>query len=137
MSNIFRQRFVLLTLFVLLSFVSTDVIIVPIPSVSLDTPITDQDIAIIARDYLVSWEEISPHLELTPPQENSIRRTFRIYEDQKREALRKWKEKKGNGATYNSFITAAETISNKLLADSVRALLKKEKLQHTSTGLLM
>ena len=137
MSNIFRQRFVLLTLFVLLSFVSTDVIIAPIPSVSLDTPITDQDIAIIARDYLVSWEEISPHLELTVQQEHSIQKTYRIYEDQKREVLRTWKRSKGNGATYDSFITAAETISNKLLAGSVRALLKKEKLQHTSTGQLV
>ena len=85
----------------------------------------------------MSWEELSPHLELTAPQEYSIRQTYRIYEDQKREALHVWKRNKGNGATYDSFITAAETISNMQLADSVRALLKKEKLQHTLTGLLI
>ena len=82
------------------------------------------------------WEELSPHLELTAPQEHSIRQTFKEYEDQKREALYMWKRNKGNGATYNSFITAAETISNVQLADSVRDLLK-ERLQHTSTGLLV
>ena len=97
----------------------------------LDTPITDQDIATIARDYLVRWEELAPHLGLTAPQEHSIRQTFREYEDQKREALRTWKRNKGNGATYCAFITAAETISNRQLADNVRALLQ---LQHALTG---
>ena len=97
----------------------------------LDTPITDQDIATIARDYLVRWEELAPHLELTAPQEQSIRQTFREYEDQKCQALRTWKRNKGIGATYRTFITAAETISNRQLADNVRALLK---LPHTSTG---
>ena len=97
----------------------------------LDTPITDHDIATIARKYLVSWEELAPHLGLTASQEHSIRQTFRMYEDQKREALRTWKKNKGDGATYCTFITAAETISNMQLADDVRALLK---LPHTSTG---
>ena len=107
-----------------------------IASASLEIPITDQDIATIARDYLVKWEELSPHLELTAPQENEIRQTFKEYADQKHEALRTWKRNKGNGATYRTFITAAETISNVQLADNVRALLK-ERLQHTSTGLLV
>ena len=110
-------------------------IVVTIPSYLLNTPITDQDIATIARDYLVRWEELSPHLEVTVPQENEIRNTFREYADQKREVLRTWKRNKGNGATYDSFITAAETISNMhmQLADNVRALLKK-RLKHTPTG---
>ena len=97
----------------------------------LDTPITDVDIATIARDYLVRWEELAQHLGLTAAQEHSIRQTFWEYGNQKREALRRWKRNKGNGATYRTFITAAETISNMQLADNVRALLK---LQHTSTG---
>ena len=100
-----------------------------IPRGSLDTPIAYQELAIIARDYLVSWEELSPHLELTVQQEQSIQRTFRKYEDQKREALRMWKRNKGRGATYHTLITAAETIPNMQLADNVRAL-----LQNTSTG---
>ena len=100
-------------------------------AISLDTPVTDQDIATVARDYLVRWEELAPHLGLTVQQEQSIRQTFREYEDQKREVLRTWKRNKGNGATYHILITAAETISNMQLADNVRALLK----EHTSTGL--
>ena len=105
-----------------------------IPHISsdvLDTPITDQDIATIVRDYLVRWEELAPRLGLTIPQEQCIQQTFREYEDQKREALRTWKRNKGNGATYRTFITAAETTSNMQLADNVRALLK---LQHTLKG---
>ena len=94
-------------------------------------PVTDQDIATIARDYLVSWEELAPHLGLTVQQEKSIQKTCREYEDQKREVLRTWKRNKGNGATYHILITAAEAISNMQLADDVRALLK----EHTSTGL--
>ena len=105
-----------------------------IPHISsdvLDTPVTDQDIATIARDYLVRWEELAPHLGLIAAQEQSIRQTFQEYEDQKCEALHRWKRNKGNGATYRTFITAAETISNRQLADNVRALLQ---LQHTLTG---
>ena len=104
-----------------------------IPSYLLGTPVTDQDIATIARDYLVRWEELAPHLELTVQQDQSIRKTFQEYEDQKREVLRTWKRNKGNGATYHSFITAAETISNMQLADNVRALLQAW-LQPTLTG---
>ena len=81
----------------------------------------------------MSWEELLPHLELTVQQEHSIQQTFKDYDYQKREALRTWKRNKGNGATYGSFITAAETISNVQLADSVRALLKK-RAQEASTG---
>ena len=107
--------------------------VVAIPRDLLDTPVTDQDIAIIARDHLVKWEELAPHLELTVQQEQSIRQTSREYEDQKRDVLRMWKRNEGNAATYHTLITAAETISNMQLADDVRALLKKQ-LQNTSTG---
>ena len=64
--------------------------VMSVPHISsdvLDTPISDQDIAAIARDYLVKWEELTPHLGLTAPQEHNIRRTFQEYDDQKREAL--------------------------------------------------
>ena len=98
----------------------------------LDAQITDQDIATIARDYLVSWEEISPHLELTEPQIYSIQETFRRYEDQKREALVMWKRNKGSGATYSAFIAAAEMVSNIRLAGDVRTMLRR-RLQNTST----
>ena len=107
--------------------------VLSIPSYLLDSPVTDQDIATIARNYLVKWEELAPHLELTVQQEHNIRLTFRGYEAQKRDILHTWKRNKGNRATYRTFITAAETIPNMELADNVRSLLKKK----VSTGVYM
>ena len=87
--------------------------VVSVPHISsdiVDIPVTDQDIAAVARDYLVSWEELVPHLELTAP-EQSIQMTFQVYEDQK---LHVWRRNKGNGATYHTFMTASETIFNSI-----------------------
>ena len=106
--------------------------VLPILSYLLDAQITNQDIATIARDYLVSWEEISSHLELTDPQQYSIQKTFRRYEDQKREALLMWKRNRGSKATYSAFIAAAETLSNIRLADDVRSMLMR-RLESIST----
>ena len=80
----------------------------------------------------MSWEEISPHLELTDPQKYSIQETFRRYENQKHEALLMWKRNKGSRATYSAFIAAAERLSNIRLADNVRSMLMRQ-LQNTST----
>ena len=80
------------------------------------------------------WQELSPHLKLTVPQEENIRATFRVYGDQKCEVLRTWKKNNGNGATYRTFITAAENASNRQLADDVKTLLQKQ-FQDTLTGL--
>ena len=102
-----------------------------IPAKLLDTPVSDHDLSKIAAEYLRKWEKLSPELELTPQQETEIKETFRDYDDQKREALRKWKEMKGNAATYRAFITAATAISNMELVDNVKAMLQtREK----STG---
>ena len=99
----------------------------------LDTLITDQDIVTIARDCLVRWEDLSSHLELPHQQEHNIELNFRGYENRKLEALRMWKRVKGNGATYRTFITTAESISNMQLAEDVRALLRAR----VSTGVYM
>ena len=97
----------------------------------LDTPVRYTDIARIATDFLENWEELSPHLELTPQQEAEIRNTFKDYGAQKREALRKWKKVKGNAATYRAFIAAAEVISNMELVDRVKAMIQTKA---TPTG---
>ena len=86
----------------------------------LDTPVSYTDIARIAKDFLENWEELSPHLELTPQQEAEIRHTFKDYGAQKREALRKWKKIKGSAAPYRAFITAAAATSNMELVDRVK-----------------
>lgn len=95
-------------------------------------PISHAQLAKIANELLTKWEELSPSLGLTQPQEVTIRKTHRDYADQKREVLYMWKKNKGNEATYGSLIAAAEDTSNKELADGIRDLLKK--LQGMYTG---
>ena len=92
---------------------------------------SDVDIVTIAGMFLTQWEKLSPFLGLIPAQEGMIRRTFRDYSDQKREALRQWKRNKGHAATYRALITAATAASNMDLVDNVKAMLQtREK----STG---
>ena len=93
----------------------------------LDTPITHQDLSKIASNYLRKWEELLTELKLTPQQETEIKETLRDYDDQKRGALRKWREINGNAATYRALITAATAISNMELVDNVKAMLQARK----------
>ena len=95
-----------------------------IPSAQMDSPVSDMHLAEIAREYLRSWEELAPRLELTPVQEEEIRNTYGRYGDQKREALRLWRRIKGSAATYRALIAAAVAISNEQLADDIRRLLR-------------
>lgn len=88
----------------------------------LDTPISDQDICKIAAHYLDGWEDLSPELGLTHNHEIVIRKTFRDYSDQKREALRKWKKLKDEEATYRAFIDAAKKVDNMQLAGDVKRM---------------
>ena len=90
----------------------------------LDTPVSDQDLSKIAAKYLRKWEKLSPELNLTPQQETEVKETFRDYDDQKRETLRKWREINGDTATYRAFITAATAISNMELVDNVKGMLQ-------------
>ena len=90
----------------------------------LDAPVSDVDIATIAAEYLVSWEELSPYLGLTKQHEADIRKDFKEHSEQKRQALLKWKKIKGNGATYRALITAARATSNMELVDNINAMLQ-------------
>ena len=92
----------------------------------LETPVSDQDVATISK-YLTKWEDLSPFLGLTQQDETNIRNTYRDYSDQKRQALRKWKEMKGDAATYWALITAANEIFNMELVDKVKAMLRTRK----------
>ena len=89
----------------------------------LDTLVSDQDVATITK-YLTKWENLSPFLGLTEQDETNICNTYRDYSDQKRQALRKWKEIKGDAATYSALITAAKEIPNMDLVDKVKAMLR-------------
>ena len=84
--------------------------------------ISDKDVATIARDHLTKWESLSPYLGLSQPEKAEIRNTYHDYGEQKRECLQKWKELKGNKATYSALITAAEEARNQQLADGVKTI---------------
>ena len=98
----------------------------------LDTPVSDEDVATITK-YLTKWEDLSPFLGLTQQDETNICNTYKDYSHQKRQALRKWREIKGDAATYRALNTAAKKIPNMELVDKVKAILRtREK----STGKL-
>ena len=97
----------------------------------LDSPVSDTDVVTIAAE-LTSWEELSPYLGLTKQHENEVREDFKKYSIQKRQALRKWKEIKGNGATYRALVAAARAASNEELVDSINAMLRTKG---TPTGI--
>ena len=108
-----------------------------IPRELLDSPVSDQHLAQIARD-LKKWEEVAPFLGLSQAQEEEVRRTHQIdYGDQKREALRKWKQMKGDSATYCQLIIVLGCVQNIELADKVATLLatpEQESPQKRTTG---
>ena len=85
--------------------------------------ISDEDVATIARDHLTNWELLKPYLGLSRQQEAEIRNTYHNYGMQKQECLEVWREMRGNKATYNALITAAEKAKNQQLADKVKAMI--------------
>ena len=90
----------------------------------LDTVVTDKDVAIIARDHLVKWEDISPFLDLKHVTDKDIRRTPGGYKEQKKALLKEWKSLHGDRATFRVLIEAAEEAGNMRLADDVRTMLQ-------------
>ena len=89
----------------------------------MDEVVSDADEAKIAREYLTDWQSLRPHLGLNHQQENAIRNSYPCnYDQQKQECLSKWKEMKGDRATYRALITAAENARNQQLADKIKAL---------------
>ena len=94
----------------------------------LDSPVSDQDVATITK-CLTKWEDLSPFLGLTRQDETNISNTYRDYSDQKRQALHKWKEIKGDPATYRALITAAKKIPNMELVDNIQAMLRRREIR--------
>ena len=91
------------------------------PIGSLDSPVSDIHIVKIAKDFLRNWEELGPYLRLLPVHEYEIKKDGQ-YGDQKREALRMWKEQSGRKATYRALIVVANEVSNVELAENIEAL---------------
>ena len=92
----------------------------------LDSQVSDYHIAEIAND-LVEWEDLSPFLDLTDSEQKEILEDFQgRYNLQKRQALRVWRWKNGDKATYRALISIccsqglvqlAETIVSYIGAD--------------------
>ena len=90
--------------------------------------ISDRDMAVIARDHLVDWENLHSFLGLSRVQKREIANSYPTdYRKQKQKCLEIWREVNGAEATYAALISAAEEAKDKDLADSVRSLLKKSK----------
>lgn len=103
--------------------------------VTRKTIISKNQLDKIANELLTNWEELSYCLELTQQQESDIRRTYREYADQKREALRAWKRNKGNGATFGALIDAAKEASNMQLAHDIIDLMETLQGKNTCTNI--
>ena len=94
-----------------------------IPQELLDRPVNDSHLAHIARD-LKNWEELGMLLGLTTAQQEEVQHDFiKKYGDQKREALKKWRELKGPEATYRQLIITLCCVQNVELANSIKDLL--------------
>ena len=90
--------------------------------------VSDRDLATIARDHIHNWESLRPYLGLNHAQKEEIRRSCPgDYGRQKQECLEVWKETKGNEATYQALITAAEEAKEQTLADDIRAMLIRQQ----------
>ena len=90
----------------------------------LNSPISAQHLALIARHYLNDWEALCPHLGLSCNQETAIARSHpQDYARQRHKCLQEWRRTKGVGATYQALISAAEEAKQQFLADNVRDLI--------------
>ena len=85
--------------------------------------ISGEDVATIARDLLIKWEPLRPYLGLNRQQEEEICQSYpKNYGKQKQECLERWKELKGDEATYGLLIGAARKAKDQQLADRVKAI---------------
>ena len=100
-----------------------------IPPKMLQSRVSDFHLAEVAQD-LVDWEIISPALNVTESEFREIKEDFSDrYNLQKRQALRVWRWKSGDQATYkrlmelfcsNGLVELAETLANHLRASKQR-----------------
>jgi len=96
-----------------------------IPNESLDSQVSDEHIAEIARQ-IKTWELYMPDLlrEDAEAAEEEIKHDYRNnYRLQKREALRRWKRKFGRSATYRRLIVVFCKVKQAELAEKVKQLL--------------
>ena len=88
----------------------------------LDKPCTAGHLASIAL-CLTTWEIVSTHLGLDPPEIEAIESDAKSTEEKRQKMLQKWGDKFAHKATYRRLIMAFLKIKNAELATKVCQLL--------------
>ena len=97
-----------------------------VPRSYLDRVVSDIHVAQLAK-IMNEWQELAPFLDLTPTEEEEIIERYRgRLQLQKREALRKWKERNGRKATYQKLIEIFCDEERVDLAETLKHLLTSE-----------
>ena len=95
-----------------------------VPEAKKASQVSDEHIVEIAK-CLINWRDLAPYLGLTEADEEAISEDYRgNVELQKREALRKWKRKRGRRATYSRLVQILCGRGYVDLAEKVKELLK-------------
>ena len=98
----------------------------------LNSQVSDYHIAEIAND-LVEWEHLGPFLDLTDSEQKEIVEDFQgRYNLQKRQALRVWKWKNGDKATYRALISICCSQELVQLAETIAAYLGSNQQPRSS-----
>ena len=95
---------------------------VDIPDEVLNSTWRDADLARLAL-HIVSWEELAPFLGLTEAEEEEIKRDHPKYSVQKLAALRRWKAKSQDSATYRQVVRVFHGLGKIELVEKVREIM--------------
>lgn len=90
----------------------------------LSAQCTYTDLSTIAS-WICSWEMVAPYLGITPSEEQTIKKNYSGYGEQKYKMLLLWKEKLGKSATYGKLIEIFEKNYNKEMADHIKDLVSE------------
>lgn len=90
-----------------------------VPDKLLDSRVSDIHLAEIARD-LVEWEKVAPYFHITESEQKEIKEDFEgRYNLQKRQALRVWRWKNGDEASYRNLVGVCCSQELVSLAESI------------------
>ena len=107
-----------------------------IPDEVLDSTWRDVDLARLSQS-IVSWEELAPFWGLTEAEEMEIKRDNPSYTAQKLAALRRWKAKCSETATYRQLVRVFAGMGKMELVEKVREIaLNPEEVPTGPVGVL-
>ena len=102
-----------------------------IPDEALDSTWRDHDLARLSQS-VVSWEELAPFWGLTEAEEEEIKKDNHSYAAQKLAALRRWKSKCSETATYRQLVRVFARMKKMELVEKVREIVLNP--EEVSTG---